>query len=155
MPPYGKKKTHQHTQAGELAGSKDELLEPEHSQIRDMLKLAKLILVLLGFLLNPFNWRKVYLAIYHTWLKRRKQYAKLLEFWSKKEPTTIAGEVYQSLQMTDALIHLERYSEGMNCLKGLNEKIEGADKDQEWKRDHAHKVKFYRSRIHGLAKLRR
>lgn len=87
------------------------------------------------------------------WLQRRKRYDRLLEIWIAKTPVTSSGKVIRSLKVADCYIQLGKYAEGMDCLKGLGEKVDMSDKDDEWKEEQSQKAKFYRKTIHNLATL--
>ncbi len=129
------------------------LNEEAQSTALEWVGAIKLLFILIFKIINPLNWKTVYRLSYYTWLKANKKYEKLLEIWSAKRPKNTAGQVVKSLKMVDCYIQLGKYTEGMNCLKTLTTKIESADRDNEWKEEKHHQVKFYRNTIHNLATL--
>jgi len=132
----------------------DDFLDDKQStSLAEWFGAIRLLFVLLFMILNPLNWKNISRAGYYYWLKRTKQYEKLLGIWDKKTPTTSVGKIVKSLEMTDCYIQLERYTEGINCLKGLSEQINACEKDDEWKERKHRKSNFYRKTIYGLAKL--
>ncbi len=152
-PQYGKRKTLQNPTVQEAKEMERFLNEGESSGVADGLELIKLIIILILKLINPFNWKTVYIASYSAWLKRNNKYEKLLDFWSARTPKNSSGKIIISLKLVDCYIQLGRYSEAMNCLKGLAEKVDDSDRDDEWKEEQHNQVKFYRKTIHNLATL--
>jgi len=150
----GNRKANRQLSKQEIKEIEDFLYDKKPSAIAELLELIKLLFILTFKLINPTSWKKLYRYSYHTWLKSRKRYEKLLELWSTHAPETTLGEVIKSLEMTDCYIQLGRYTEGVNCLKGLSEKIDASDRDNEWKKEKHNQVKLYRNTIHDLAKLR-
>lgn len=149
-PVYGPRKTKSDYSDREI----DEVFyNQEPSAISKWGEAFRLLIILMVKLLNPFNWKRILQVSYYAWLKRNNKYDKLLDIWSAKRPKTPAGEVIRSLKITDCHIQLGNYTEGMHTLKGLADKIDEADRDDEWKEEHYHLVKFYRTTIHDLAKI--
>ncbi len=127
--------------------------EDKPSTTAPWLESSKLLLTLLGKAINPLNWKKIYQAIYWTWLKTTNQYEKLLGVWDAKSPEEPSVKIFVSLQKVDCLIQLGRHPEAMNSLKGLAAEIDACESDDAWKEEKHRKVKFYWKTIQGLAAL--